>query len=40
MVHLKVQLRFYFKKDKELRKSAEKKMHLKLQLMVHLTVRL
>ena len=37
MLHLKVRLRFHFKKHKKFLKNVTKKMHLSLQLMVHLT---
>ena len=36
MSHLKVYLRFHFKKHKNLQKHFKKKMHLTLQLKVHL----
>ena len=39
MSQLKEHLRFHFKKIEKLKNNVKKKMHLRLQLMVHLTMQ-
>ena len=39
MSQLKEHLRFHFKKPEKLKNNVKKKMHLRLQLMVHLTMQ-
>ena len=38
-MHLKVHLRFHFQKREILQQNVKKKMHLTLQLMVHLMMQ-